>query len=165
MGCFFSGHRELPKEQMNNLFTVARQQITNAVVNYSIKDFYAGGAVGFDMIASMMVLSVKRNKYNHINLHLILPTPDYGRYQWKTVQEIEYYRLILQGVDTIETIAPSAYSGINFVRNQRLVELGCNLGIVYAEPDHKSGGTYSTIKMAQKNGTRIVNLYDFLDNT
>jgi len=164
MGCFFSGHRELPKDKMNDIFTVTRQQITNAVVNYSIKDFYAGGAVGFDMIAAMMVLSIKRGKYNHINLHLILPTPDYGRFQWKTVQEIEYYRLILQGVKTVETISPTTYTGINFVRNKRLVELGCNLGIVYAEPKHESGGTYSTIKMAQKDGTRIINIHDFLVN-
>jgi Protein of unknown function (DUF1273). len=162
MGCFFSGHRELPDENLEAIYNLTRKQITEAIEKYDIKDFYAGGAVGYDMIASILVLSVKYNLYNHINLNLILPTPDYGSRYWKTPREREYYRIILKSVNRIETISPHPYTGINFVRNKRLIECGCDLGIVYAEPDHKSGGTQSTINLAVREGVRVVNIYDLI---
>ena len=162
MGCFFSGHRELPPEHIEAIYNLTRKKIIEAVEKYSIYDFYAGGAVGYDMIASIMVLSVKRNKFKHINLNLVLPTPDYGARNWKTVQEREYYRIILQGVNRIETISPTAYQGINLVRNNRLIECGYNLGIVYSEPYHNSGGTRHAIKAAEKNGIEVINIYDYI---
>lgn len=162
MGCFFSGHRELPTHHIERIFNTTREQIIAAVRRDKINDFYAGGAVSFDMIASMMVLSIKRSTYNQINLHLILPTPDYGRYHWKTVQEKEYYRILIEGAATIKTVSQEYYTGVYLARNQQLIDYGSDLGIVYAEPDHQSGGTYTTIRMAQRNGTRIENIYELM---
>lgn len=162
MGCFFSGHRTFPQDNVEAIFKITREKIIDAVKNRGIKNFYAGGAVGFDMIASITVLSVKRSIDENINLHIIMPTSLYGSAHWQTVQQIEYYKIILQGAATVETISPVYHSGVNFMRNQRLTECGYNLGIVYAEPDHVSGGTYTTIDMAKKNGTEIINVYDFL---
>lgn len=162
MGCFFSGHRNLPADYIESIFKTTKDQIINAVTHGGIKDFYAGGAVGFDMIASIMVLSIKRSRFNNINLHIIMPTPDYGNSQWKTTQQKEYYRIILQGAKSVSTVSADYYNGVFFTRNQRLTELGCDLGIVYAEPRHHSGGTYSTIKMAEHNGTKVINIYDLL---
>lgn len=162
MGCFFSGHRTLPQDNVEAIFKVTREKIIEAVKNRGIRDFYAGGAVGFDMIASMTVLSIKRSMYENINLHIIMPTSLYGSAHWQTVQQIEYYKIILKGAATVETVSPVYHSRVNFMRNQRLTECGHNLGIVYAEPEHDSRGTYITIDMARKNGTEIINIYDFL---
>lgn len=162
MGCFFSGHRNLPTDCIESIFKTTKEQIIDAVKHHDIKDFYAGGAIGFDMIASIMVLSIKRSRFNNINLHIIMPTPNYGNSQWKTIQQKEYYRIILQGAKSVATVSADYYSGVFFARNQRLTELGCDLGIVYAEPQHRSGGTYNTIKMAEHNSTKIINIYDLI---
>ena len=67
----FTGHRDVKFSQnmTQRLSSILRQLIQNGV-----EDFYAGGALGFDMIAERTVIML-REQYPQIKLHLILPCP------------------------------------------------------------------------------------------
>jgi len=164
MNCFISGHRELPPEQIHKIINLTGEHILR-VCEHGVRDFYAGGAVGFDMVASLLILKVKRDYYRHIRLHIILPYPDYGRKQWNTELERANYENIIDGADSVETTSPSFYNGVFLTRNRQLVDNGSDIGIVYADSRHTSGGTWSTIRYAVSIGAEIINIYDkVIDN-
>lgn len=161
MGCFFSGHRTLPEEAIRDIYKALGKQIYDAV-SMGISEFYAGGAVGFDMISSVMVLNIKKNFYPKINLHLVIPTPDYGWKLWVTDEQKRLYKEIMSGAESIETVSDHYYKTVYYDRNQRLTKYGDELGIVYADNNHDSGGTYQTIREARKKCIRIVNIYELI---
>lgn len=67
----FTGHRSIDKHREvleKDLVSVIEQLITQK----RLTDFYAGGAYGFDALASLTVLQLKE-KYPQVKLHLVLP--------------------------------------------------------------------------------------------
>ena len=161
MNCFISGHRDLPPELVHDIIRFTGEQILR-VTERGVRNYYAGGAVGFDMIASLLILKVKRDYYRHIKLHIILPCPSYGHRQWSTESERDHYMNIINNADSVQTTASNFYNGVFLARNRQLVDCGSDIGIVYAEPGHTTGGTYSTIKYAQSIGTEIINICEVI---
>ncbi len=95
----FTGHRTLSSDVeilAKRLYIVLEKLIINGV-----SDFYAGGAVGWDALASLIVLKLQK-VYPHIKLHLILPcSPDEHGSRWSKVQQNKY-EFIRAAADTIE---------------------------------------------------------------
>lgn len=67
----FTGHRTLMTD-MNSFSALLLSVIEQMITDRNITDYYAGGAYGFDAIASLSVLQLKE-KYPEVRLHLILP--------------------------------------------------------------------------------------------
>lgn len=69
---FFTGHRtiENDKETIEKLMDTLKKLISEGAV-----DFYAGGALGWDMLCEKAVIALRENLAPHIKLHLILPCP------------------------------------------------------------------------------------------
>lgn len=150
----YTGHRTIPEsdfeELHNKLLTETERQIQNGAVV-----FRTGGAKGFDTMAALAVLFLKR-KYPHIRLELILPCPT--QTQGWSENDIAVYEQIKINADTHQYVSPFYYKGLLQVRNRRLVE-GADICIAYLT--HSSGGgTAYTCSYAIRQGLEFVNLFE-----
>ncbi|MDE6591538.1 MAG: SLOG family protein [Oscillospiraceae bacterium] len=152
---FFTGHREsrVYTEDMHKAINLLRKFIIEGVV-----DFYAGGARGWDMTFESMVMNLRENHFPLIKLHLILPCPpdeqikDWGAY------DKQQYQKILKAADSVEIVSEHYDKNCMKKRNERLVQLG-DICVCYYNEKHKRSGTGQTVRMAQKQGKEIINLY------
>lgn len=151
--CCFTGHRLIKnsEELQKKLLTVLETLIKDGA-----EDFYAGGAIGFDTIAAEAVLRL-REKYPHIRLHLVLPCcRDEQTKYWTAAQKEEYDR-ILSLADTAEYISDAYSLDCMKRRNARLAELA-DCFVCFYDKKRPAGGTFQTLRMAEKKGIKIINL-------
>lgn len=151
----FTGHRNLScdiEDLKIRLYNILERAIRNA----GIKEFYNGGAVGFDILTAQIILNL-RESYPEIKLHLILPCfPEEQSKSWLDEQKTAYF-CILEQADSIEQISDFYYDGCIKARNARLVELS-DCCFCYWDGRDRSG-TAQTIRMAQGKRIMIVNFY------
>lgn len=149
--CCFTGHRTLKftQELCDNLAVTL-----TGLIDSGVTDFYAGGALGWDMFCEKMILRLKKD-FPHIRLHLVLPCPPENQtYNWNDEAKAAYYK-IMNAADSTETISETYYSGCMQKRNQKLVDLADVCVCYYT---NFRSGTGQTVRMAQKKNIRIINL-------
>ena len=148
----FTGHRILPKdssELKESLTSEIKRLIESGVVN-----FWAGGAVGFDMLAEETVLELKK-EYPHISLRLALPCSfEDQSVKWNKKQRERYYEIFEQA-DEAQIVSAKYTPDCMFERNRRLVDNSQYL-ICYLR--RKWGGTFYTVNYAEKQNTKIIRL-------
>lgn len=151
----FTGHRNLPKD-----ITLLQSRLIGqleTLIADGVTDFYAGGALGFDMLAEQTVLKL-REKYPKLRLHLILPCPfEEQTSKWTEAQKNEYKR-ILSLSNTVEYTSDNYYNGCMKVRNARLVDLATECCVCYWNENNNRSGTAQTVHMAMKKGLTIDNV-------
>ena len=154
----FTGHRTI-KTDMNSFSALLLSVIEQMITDRNITDYYAGGAYGFDAIASLSVLQLKE-KYPEVRLHLILPCSNEEQTDgWNTKRKTEFEN-ILGLADSVEQVSERYYNGCMKVRNARLVELATDYCICYWNPKHYRSGTGQTVRMAQRKGIEVINLFE-----
>ena len=156
-GVCFTGHRSI-KEPLSKLYRRLDRAIEKAITENNASDFYVGGAVGFDMIAALRVLRLKK-KCSPVRLHLVLPCPIPEMViKWNDKDKITFDD-ILNRADSITVISDRYYDGCMKERNQRLVDLADTLCICYWNENDNRSGTGQTVRMAERKGLMIKNLY------
>lgn len=150
----FTGHRnvkktvELKKALIKQLLKLIGEGATG---------FYAGGAVGWDMLCESVVIEL-RERYPHIKLHLILPcSAEEQTEKWSDGNKAEFKRLLL-AANTVEICSQHYFDGCMKLRNQRLVDLA-DLCLCYYNGKQRSG-TGQTVRMAEQQGKKIINIID-----
>lgn len=151
----FTGHRQIPDEQYPALHALLSDTVEQEIQRGATV-FRAGGAMGFDTLAALTVLSL-RLRYPHIRLELILPCPSQTR-GWKEGDR-RLYEQILEQADTHRFVSDVYYRGVLQARNRALVE---NADICIAYLTASGGGTAFTVKEALRTGVRLVNLADVI---
>lgn len=146
----FTGHREIPQDR----YEVIRQTLIDVIrelASSGYTDFYAGGASGFDMLASFCVLELKK-EYD-IKLHIILPY----RRSASTYNSYERYKQkeLLESADSVECLFERYISGCFHTRNRKLVD---SSSVCVAFLEKNSGGTYYTVNYAKENGLKIISI-------
>ena len=158
----FTGHRNIVTDKAKlseQLYTVLEKMISSQ----GVTDFYAGGAYGFDALASFTVLKL-REKYPQVKLHLILPCSKKEQsMKWTAEQKAELEQL-LGLADSVEYVSNRYYNGCMKDRNARLVELATVCCISYWNPNDFRSGTGQTVRMAQKKGIEVINLFETQSN-
>ena len=151
----FTGHRNItitPKLKKRLYETL------ESLIQRGATDFYAGGALGWDTLCEKTVLKLGE-KYPHIRLHLVLPCPEESQTKnWSQADKTLFQSLSLSA-HTTELCSDSDYSGCMKKRNEKLVELADCCVCCYNEKDCASG-TGQTVRMAQRQGLEIINLFD-----
>jgi len=69
--CCFTGHRKIHKDEITELQKSLENELIKLIIQ-GVKYFAAGGALGFDTLAALAVLKLKK-KFPHIKLILVLP--------------------------------------------------------------------------------------------
>lgn len=153
----FTGHRIIkePSEGLQRkLTTVIETLIQNGYLYFG-----AGGARGFDALASETVLKLK-TKYPNIYLVLVLPFDDQYKSEkgWKP-EEIAQYHKIKTCASKVVVLAPNYSKGIYYRRNRHLVE---NSSVCIAYMTRKNSGTGYTVNYAKSQNLQVVNIADWL---
>lgn len=159
----FTGHRTISENRealSDRLYTL----LERFVAEQAVTDFYAGGAVGFDALAAMTVLKL-RESYPQVKLHLVLPCPyEELSAKWKDAQKTEFQH-IASLANSTEEVSDHFYNGCMKARNARLVELATVNCVCYWNPKNFRSGTGQTVRMAQKKGIEIIDLYEMSANS
>lgn len=153
----FTGHRSIPKEDLEVLTTLLEAQIYE-LYDRGARIFKTGGAVGFDTMAAKAVLDMKsRFGEDGIHLYLCLAAPDQPMRFTKS-QKADF-DCILAMSDGVTYASDSLTKDSYFVRNRALVQ-GSDVCLAYCKKQY--GGSYYTCRHALQNGVELVNLADFL---
>lgn len=150
--CCFTGHREILASTHQELYAKLEKKMIELIENENFTDFRAGGAKGFDTIAAMTVLKLKK-RYPHIKLHLMLPCKDQDRYFLPLEKQL--YRFIIAQADSVVYIQEKYSREAMFARNRALID-GSDLCVAYL--GRLSGGTYQTVNYARKKKVKTINL-------
>jgi uncharacterized phage-like protein YoqJ len=149
--CCFSGHRILP-EGLEEQIQSELQMVIEALVKKGVYKFYAGGALGFDLLAALCVLKQKE-KIPNIKLVLVLPCKFQAKF-WKK-EDVEKYDEIKAAADDIIYTADAYYRGCMHKRNRYMIDHS-DICICYLT--NTTGGTKYTVKYGEKQGKQIINL-------
>ena len=157
--CAFTGHRpadlpgrgDLSHPEAASLFSQLEKTV-RLLYDEGVRDFYCGGALGFDTWAAQAVLTLK-GEDPAVRLHLVIP--HWGQEaSWSEADRREYAR-ILRAADESHILAPHYFRGCMQTRNRELVE---RAGILVAYCVKATGGSAYTVKHAQKKGRRVIRL-------
>ncbi len=149
--CCFTGHRAISNNKIKPLRTLLRAEITE-LIDKGYTRFLAGGALGFDTLAAIEVLSLKK-LYPHIELVLIFPYKDQTR-GWST-QNVELYEKIKLHCDSYIYVEEEYSIPAIFKRNRLLVD---NSSICISYLTRNTGGTAYTANYAREQGIEVINL-------
>ena len=155
--CLFTGHRDLPDAKTETEALTALQKRTEDAVRAAYKDgfrvFYAGGARGFDMLASLAVLNLKNELPD---ARLILALPHFRHYRHWTKTEQSLFAEILPRADEVIYISTEYDRGCMHRRNRYMVDRSA-LCICWC--GKRTGGTAYTVRCAGEEGLEIRNLF------
>ncbi len=151
----FTGHRDIGHKALSNISQALRYTL-RSLIYAGVDRFLAGGALGFDTLAAICVLDLKK-EFPHIRLELILPCKNQTKL-WSASDRV-IYNEILSAADRVEYLHESYTSSCMHDRNRRLVDEG---DICVAFLEHSGGGTAYTAAYAMKKGKEIINIAEMI---
>ena len=159
----FTGHRTIAEDK-EKLSARLYALLERLVTEQKVTDFYTGGAVGWDALAALTVLKL-RESYPEVKLHLVLPCPfEEQSAKWNEAQKAKH-KHIASLADTKEFTSEHLGKSAMKIRNARLVELASDYCICYWNPKDFRSGTGQTVRMAQKKGIEVINLFESASNS
>lgn len=155
--CCFSGHRKIESSLILPIEAKLRYEICR-LIDMGVYNYLAGGAVGFDTIAALTVLSIKKGYNDNIKLHLALPCRN--QHQYFSEEQKRIYNYIAENADSITYCSDAYFDGVMQMRDRFMVDNSCWC-ICYLDTtgESKGGGTAYTVKYAQKKNLEIVNIF------
>lgn len=157
--CSFTGHRpsKLPWGYDEGAascmeFKFRLRETLEYLIGKGYADFMSGGALGFDMIASEIIISL-REKYPWVRLIMVLPFD--GQADKWTAEQQRRWSSIIESSDRVIHISHSYDKGVYFRRNHYLVE---NADLLLAAYDGQPGGTAGTVAYAKRHGVKVARM-------
>lgn len=151
LACCFTGHRLISARDTIPLHELLLHEL-DGLIQEGCRDFYAGGALGFDTLAAQAVLE-RRAENPTLRLHLILPCQNQHA-RWNPCQR-DVYERILEQADSAEYIAEQYAPQNMHIRNRRLVDAS---GVCLCYLRQYNSGTGGTVAYARRRKLRIRNL-------
>ena len=155
--CCFSGHRFLPTGETGARLRARLEQAVRDAYAGGCHRFFAGGALGFDMLAAAVVCHLRDTEHPDISLHLLLPC--HGQEDRWSLRDRERYARMLELADGYTYLAEHYGDGVMSARNRALVA-AADLCIAYMT--NPSSGTGGTLSMARARGIPVRNLAEEL---
>ncbi len=157
--CAFTGYRpgKLPwgsdeRDARCMEFKFRLRESLEYLIGRGYVHFLSGGALGFDLMAAEIVLSL-REKYPWIRLVMVLPYDGQAN-RWPEEQRRRWLSAIEQ-CDQVVHISHDYDRGVFFRRNHYMVQ---QADLLLAAYDGKPGGTAGTVAYAKRHGVRVVRL-------
>ncbi len=150
--CSFTGHRYIPPESQMKLESRLMDAI-EYVYREGCRNFYCGGALGFDTVAAKLVIQFKF-KHRDVKLIMAIPCRDQDA-KWSYAQK-NMYEYILSSADEIIFISDEYTDDCMRRRNMYLADV-CDVLIAYS--GRENSGSAQTMRMAEKLGKTVYNLF------
>ena len=150
--CCFTGHREIPTGDVDGIWERLKREIERLYTENGVTVFYAGGAIGFDALASKAVIE-RRTEHPSIRLVIVMPHREQAK-RW-SAEEKTQHEYIKSSADEVICLAEHYYRGCMQRRNHYMVDRS-SICICYQTQD--TGGTAYTVKYAQKQGLSVISL-------
>lgn len=147
----FTGHRALSAEERRFAAEAITEQIT-ALAARGITHYYAGGAVGFDMVAAVSVINAKQYAPS-LTLTLALPCRDHMA-KW-SLGDKRLFERVMTMADEVVYVSEGYHRGCMHQRNRYMVDRSA---VCLAYLTEARGGTYNTVLYAQGQGIEVINL-------
>ncbi len=151
--CCFTGHRHLPAGEGLRLIQEKTCEAIRGAYRLGARHFYAGGALGFDMLAEECVCALRERELSDICLHLLLPCRDQDRL-WQEGEKARY-RSLIERADSHVFLYPAYERFVMAARNRALIK-AADLCISYLV--NPVGGTAQTVALARKKPIPVVNV-------
>ncbi|MBO7292787.1 MAG: DUF1273 family protein [Clostridia bacterium] len=151
--CCFTGHRHLPTGEGYLRLRQMTEEAVREAASQGCRRFYAGGALGFDMLAAAIVCQLRDTELPDISLHLLLPCRGQEA-RWST-RDRERYAAMLSLSDSYHYLAEEYAEGVMAARNRALVA-SADCCIAYMQ--NPASGTGGTVSMARRRGIPVRNL-------
>ncbi len=152
----FTGHRTIDRKHAFFLPTRLNSTLEELILRGADR-FCAGGATGFDTLAALAVLELKK-KHPHIRLDLILPCPDQTVF-WRDKEMLVLYDRILKEASSVTYVSDRYTSACMHARNRRLVS---ESQVCVAYMTRSGSGTSYTFAYALQQGLKVINLADLI---
>ena len=154
--CCFTGHREISSKDTRRI-PHALKKILLEEYEKGARVFRAGGALGFDTLAALSVLELKK-KHPDVVLELCLPCRDQSaKWTWYSKRIYEH---ILKHSDRVRYASEFYTSSCMHDRNRMLAD-GSKVCIAYYMGG--GGGTAYTFNYAIRKGLEMINVFDILN--
>ena len=154
--CCFTGHREISSKDTRRIPTALKKILIEEYAK-GARIFRAGGALGFDTLAALSVLELKK-KHPDVILELCLPCKDQSeRWTWYSRR---IYDHILKNCDNVRYASDFYTRTCMLDRNRMLVD-GSTVCIAYYMGG--GGGTSYTFNYAMRKNVEIINVFDILN--
>ena len=148
----FTGHRKMaePITEIERRLAGTVESLIQSGYLY----FGAGGARGFDALASEVVLKLKA-AYPQIHLILVLPFDEqYSHERSWTRAEVEQYHSLKERASKVVVLAAGYSSGVYYRRNRYLVD---HSSVCVAYMSRANSGTSYTVNYAISKRLKVVN--------
>lgn len=155
--CCFTGHRKIEQRHLGKIDDLVSRAVAFAY-EAGCRRFFVGGAIGFDTVAAKQVI-LFRIMHPDAELHVIAPCRNQSD-AWSSA-DVSRYEYILSNANTVEYVSDVYTDGCMKERNKRMVELS---DIVFAYVSRNYSGSAQTVRLAQKAGKTVYNLYPALDS-
>ena len=150
--CCFTGHRGMSIAEKKTACECVTHLIED-LYNRGYRHFITGGAIGFDTVAAVCVVSARDTKYPDITLTLAIPCPD-QTLKWSEKDKRNYNRIMMCANESV-LLSPEYTPYCMHQRNRWMVD---NSSVVIAYCHSEKGGSYSTLTYAKKKGVALMNI-------
>ena len=154
--CSFTGHRQIKDGHKEKLLGLLGRAVNYAYEN-GVREFYAGGAYGFDMLAAREVIRF-RAMHPDVRLVLLLPCPEQAD-AWSDRMRSNY-EYVLREANEVEYVSLQYTAGC---MKQRNAELASRADILIAYVYNMRSGSGQTVNFAKKAEKTVYNLYPHIE--
>ena len=153
--CSFTGHRKIQPEHLKKMPDLLTRAI-NFAYSEGCRDFFSGGAVGFDTLAAREVI---RFRISHPDVRLVMLLPCISQDEMWSASQRDAYSYVLKNADEVIYLSDEYTPDCMKKRNLALAER-CDILISYVS--YSKSGSAQTEKMAKNLEKRVYNLYPTL---
>ena len=149
----FTGHRWYDSSRKQCMKSSIEASVREAYKN-GITNFMSGMAIGFDLLAAGVVLSLKR-EYPDITLTAVVPFKE----QASRFNDDDkcIYNKYLSKADKIVIVSDDYYLRCYLDRDRYMVDHSSMLIACY--DGRKKGGTFWTVNYARRTGRKVIDIY------
>ena len=149
----FTGHRWYDSSRKHSVRKKIEECVREAYRN-GITNFISGMAIGFDLLAAEVVLSL-RHECPAITLTAVLPFREQAS-RFNELNKCRYYKCLSQADDIV--ILSNDYTAKCYLERDRFMVEHSSL-LIACYDGRNRGGTFWTVNFAARTGKNVINIY------
>lgn len=149
----FTGHRWYDSSRKHTVRKNIEECVREAYRN-GITNFISGMAIGFDLLAAEVVLSL-RHECPAITLTAVLPFREQAS-RFNELNKCRYYKCLSQADDIV--ILSNDYTAKCYLERDRFMVEHSSL-LIACYDGRNRGGTFWTVNFAARTGKNVINIY------